>query len=334
MFRRIFSNTHRFISLNHHASKRFIPNINRTYASYKRFGGGSQQGGLPNIVEYWKQRWQWGASIFVVSGVIYVVNLEEAPYSHRRRFMIVPRSVEIKVGNSNYKQVMREFGNHVLPENHPEHKRVDEVMRKLLDSSDDFPKDVEWKVHVINAPNQPPNAFVLPNGKVFVFTSILPICKNDDGLATVLGHEASHQLAKHSMEQLSKSPIYIALGLALWTITGSDYINRILINSLLQLPASREMEREADYIGLMLMSRACYNPEEASKLWVRMQEFERQQKMGGGIANLEFLSTHPSSANRIELLKGWLPEAKELQSRANCYHTSGEFADFARQWGF
>lgn len=67
---------------------------------------------------------------------------------------------------------------------------------------------IKWEIHVVNDPTASPNAFVLPGGKVFIFSSILPICANDDGIATVLAHEFAHQLARHTAENLSKAPIY------------------------------------------------------------------------------------------------------------------------------
>ena len=126
-------------------------------------------------------------------------------------------------------------------------------------------KSLDWAIHVIQVdPNKiPPNAFILPNGKIFIFSSILPICHNDDGLATVLSHELSHQLAHHSLEQLSKQPFYILLLAILYSITGTSSFNSLMIEGLLKMPASRDMESEADHIGCELMARLCFNVNEA-----------------------------------------------------------------------
>jgi Zn-dependent protease with chaperone function len=193
--------------------------------------------------------------------------------------------------------------------------------------------DVEWEIHVIDDPRAPPNAFVLPGGKVFVFRSILPICGNDDGLATVLAHETAHQVNRHTAENLSKAPFYMLLSLFMYTITGSDSLNRLLMNGLLQLPASRAMEREADYVGLIMMARACFNPSEAVHVWERMTQYEQRAagRLGGGSIP-EFFSTHPSSPHRIELIRSWEPEASMEREKAGCNGHGALMSGFRDMW--
>lgn len=81
------------------------------------------------------------------------------------------------------------------------------------------------------------------------------------------------------------------------------------------MPASRQMETEADYIGLMLMSRACFQPNESVRLWERMTQFEKRTMNG---ANFEFLSTHPASSRRIENMQKWLPQARQIYEQSEC----------------
>ncbi|CAN6641914.1 mitochondrial metalloendopeptidase Oma1p [Trichomonascus vanleenenianus] len=304
----------------------------RRYATYRTFE--SKSGAPRNYNKYI----QWGGSVAVLGGIFYVSNLDTAPYSNRSRFIIVPKALERRIGDQGYRQTLNEYGRYLLPENHPYTVKVRNVMQRLLAASTDptniehsntkFSNDLEWKVHVIDDPRAAPNAFVLPNGKVFVFTSILPICGNDDGLATVLAHETGHQLARHTAENLSKTPIYLLLGAILYTMTGSDLINQLVVNWLFQLPASREMEREADYVGLMIMSKACFNPNEAVHVWERMDAMEK--KLGGAFRGMEFMSTHPTSVNRIKLIENWLPEANSLRAQSGCHGASdwNGFMDF------
>jgi predicted Zn-dependent protease len=292
----------------------------RRYATYRRFNA-------PQHQVDWNKRAQWGGGFLILGGIVYVSNLDSAPYSNRNRFIIIGPKLEKKIGERGYRETMSEFGRQILPDNHPQTIRVKRIMDRLIRAS--HLEHMDWKIHVIDDPKTPPNAFVLPGGKVFVFTSILPICHNDDGLATVLAHETGHQLARHTAENLSKTPFYIVLGLLLSTVTGADMINRLVVNTLFQLPASREMEREADYIGLMMMSKACFNPSEAVGVWERMTQFE--QKMAKGSSKVpEFLSTHPTSSNRITLIQQWLSEANSVRAQAGCDEFGGLMDSFWR----
>ena len=135
-----------------------------------------------------------------------------------------------------------------------------------------------WETVVIKA--REPNAFVTPNGKIVVFAGLLPIAKNEAGLAAVLGHEAAHVVARHGAERASQA----------------------LVQYGVLLPFSREHESEADRIGLLYMAKAGYDPAEAIALWERMAAAS-----GGG--RWEFLSTHPSPATRRDQIRAWLPEA-------------------------
>ncbi|SNX83056.1 related to OMA1 - Metalloendopeptidase of the mitochondrial inner membrane [Melanopsichium pennsylvanicum] len=175
-----------------------------------------------------------------------------------------------------------------------------------------------WEVFVIDDPKQK-NAFVLPGGKIFVFTGILPICKNADGLATVLGHEVAHQVARHSAEKMSGYKVLL-FGTFLLDAFGLDIgLSRAALTLLLSLPNSRKTELEADYLGLRIMSRACFDPREASQLWNRMSESEGGDN-GQGVLNSAqaILSTHPVSSQRIKNMEKWLPEAIRTRQASNC----------------
>lgn len=246
---------------------------------------------------------------------IYVTHLEQAPITGRTRFMCVGEQLERWVGDRTYRQVLAETHGTLLPDHHPETVRVRRIMLRLVAAAQTPAlNELEWKVHVVADPKAPPNAFVLPGGKVFVFLLILGLCGDDDGLATVLSHELLHQLARHTAEQLSKAPFYLALGLALYTVTGSSGINNLLIDLTLRNPALREMETEADHMGLVIMLRACFNPQAAIGLWQRMAAYE--QKHGG--SQPEFLSTHPASRHRIDNMREWMPEAERVREEAGC----------------
>ncbi|KAI8365374.1 peptidase M48 [Radiomyces spectabilis] len=193
-----------------------------------------------------------------------------------------------------YNEVMHTYGHRILPHNHPYTAFVARVGRRLVQVSG--MKDMQWEFHVINSPER--NAFVLPGGKVFVFTGILPIVQNDDGMAAVLGHEISHQLARHSAEKLSFAKLLyvIRIRLLLLGIDTSVFFNRFTTEFLMMMPFSRKCETEADAIGLQLMAQACFDPNEAINVWRRMES-------AGGASVPQFASTHPSHKNRIQYLQ-------------------------------
>ncbi|CCH43009.1 Metalloendopeptidase OMA1, mitochondrial [Wickerhamomyces ciferrii] len=288
----------------------------RWASTYKRFNNTKSSSNILQDPTYRK----YAAGVLGLGGVFYVTHLEEAPVTGRRRFIWSTEGLEKWVGDRSYRQVLAENRGHILPPHHPLSVKVSNVFEKILKVSPIDESHLDWKVHIVNDPRAPPNAFVLPGGKVFVFSSILNICQNDDGLATVLSHEFAHQLARHTGENLSKTPIYAALGIFLYALTGADFFNSLLINTIIKMPASRAMETEADYIGLMLMSEACYDPNESYKLWERMANWEK----GRGVHQPEFMSTHPGTETRIQNMRSWLPEAEERRAKSHC----GQFTSF------
>lgn len=138
------------------------------------------------------------------------------------------------------------------------------------------------------------NAFVLPGGKVFVFSGIFPVCRDNDGLAAVLGHEIAHNIAQHAAEKMSQMVLFqpVVWVLMYLDATGMTFgLGRVLGSLMIELgfmrPSSREQESEADHIGLMLMAEACYDPRGAIGFWERMEKAQTG-------APPEWLSTHPS----------------------------------------
>ena len=156
------------------------------------------------------------------------------------------------------------------------------------------------------------NAWCMPGGKIAVYSGILEVTKNKNGLAAVMGHEIAHAVAKHSVERASRgvllqtgtSLINIATGGKLSDInkaTGMDTVG--LISSIgIMNPFNRKQESEADYLGLIFSSLSGYDIRETVKVWERMRELNK------GKEPPEFMSTHPSSTNRIENINEWIKE--------------------------
>jgi len=172
--------------------------------------------------------------------------------------------------------------------------------------------DYQWEFRLIASNDA--NAFCMPGGKIVVYEGILPYTVDEAGLAVVIGHEVAHAVAKHSNERMSqqvlmsvggefvnlavgqKSTVLRELAPAVYGL-GSQYA--------VMLPYSREHEYEADYLGIIFMAMAGYDPGSAETFWIRMS----QQGAGGKVP--EFMSTHPSDENRIRKIRERLPEARK-----------------------
>lgn len=182
---------------------------------------------------------------------------------------------------------------------------VNKVGLSILKASG-LAKGQNWEIVVIRSNEA--NAFVLPNGKIVVYTGLLPAAKNEAGLAAVIGHEIAHVSSKHTAERLSQAMVG-NMGL----YAANDYLDRnrtkynkqiamalaLGVEYGLILPYSREHENEADLIGQIYMAKAGYDPKEAIFLWQRMAATEKDRPP-------EFMSTHPSSNTRIQNLKASL----------------------------
>ncbi|KAJ5738015.1 hypothetical protein N7493_001170, partial [Penicillium malachiteum] len=276
--------------------------------TYNRFGGG---GGRQPLFSHFLMRAK--PQHFVVIGLgisgIYLYNTDVVEMTGRRRFNCVSAQRELQMGAESYREVLGSERGKVLPDYHPLSMMVDRVLQRLIPQANI--EGADWKVHVIKD-DQMANAFVLPGGKVFVYTGILPICGDEDGLAAVLGHEIAHVVAHHPAERMSNS--FLTLGTVLlvsFLFDVSGQLSSFLLNLMWSLPNSRTQEAEADNIGLMMMSKACFNPEAAVKLWQRMQKQEK-------VSPPQFMSTHPSSYNREEAIRGWLEKAETIYADSGC----------------
>jgi len=171
-------------------------------------------------------------------------------------------------------------------------------------------QNYKWEFNLIDDPKVV-NAWCMPGGKVAVYTGILPLAKDETGLAVVMGHEIAHAVAKHGNERMSEGLLVqlggVGLSVALGTQTGATHdlfmqAYGVTTGVGFMLPHSRLQESEADHIGLILMAKAGYDPREAIPFWERMNE-------KGGSRPPEFLSTHPAPESRIQDIRALIPEA-------------------------
>ena len=156
------------------------------------------------------------------------------------------------------------------------------------------------------------NAWCMPGGKIAVYSGMLDVTKNIDGLAAVMGHEIAHAVAKHSVERASRGVLINVATQVTDILSGGklSQVNRVTgintVGLLSQIgilnPFNRKQETEADYLGLIFSSLSGYDIRETVKIWERMKEANKGKEPS------EFMSTHPSSANRIKNINGWTNE--------------------------
>jgi len=187
---------------------------------------------------------------------------------------------------------------------------VNRVSERIIDAAGVRGR-YQWEAVVVKS--RVVNAFAIPNGKIVVFTGLLPVAETDAGLAAIIGHEVAHVVARHGAERMSQALMaQIVLDTANIALAIKNPRYQPAIGAALGLgahfgvllPFSRLHESEADLLGLFYMAKAGYDPAEAIGVWQRMEA------RAGGSGRWEYLSTHPSPATRRSQLNAWLPEAK------------------------
>jgi metalloendopeptidase OMA1, mitochondrial len=230
------------------------------------------------------------------------------PETGRRSHVGLSTQQEAALGLQSYRQVLAQAQ---AIDSGPEFELVRRVASRLITATGAAGSGFNWQETLIR--DDQVNAFCLPGGKIVVYTGILPVAKNDAGLATVLGHEMAHATSRHGAQRvLQQSLAQTAMtGIAV-SLSDMDYNKQRAVMGALGvgaqfgvlMPFGREHESEADHIGLLYMARAGYDPEESIRFWERMEHV-------GGAQPPEFLSTHPSHGRRIEQLRSWMPQALE-----------------------
>jgi predicted Zn-dependent protease len=174
-------------------------------------------------------------------------------------------------------------------------------------------KDYKWEFNLVEDPQV--NAWCMPGGKVVVYTGLLPVAKDEAGLAVVMGHEIAHAIARHGSERMSQALMVQMGGMALsQALAKSPALTKELFTQSygagtqygVLLPYSRVHETEADRLGLIFMAMAGYQPQAAVDFWQRMAALKEGKSSGP-----EFLSTHPADEKRIANIKKLIPEAMQ-----------------------
>lgn len=190
----------------------------------------------------------------------------------------------------------------------PQYDMVQRIAAKIAAACEE---DFRWEARLLKA-DDTPNAFCLPNGRIAVYTGILPLTQNEDGLAVVMGHEVAHAVLRHGGKRMTQGMLTgaglaaVQAGLGMTEMSNEAKGGVLAVLGLgaevgIALPYSRGHETEADVLGLRYAIRAGYDPNEAPKLW------ERMAKLGNG-STPAWLSTHPASEARAETLRQLIPQ--------------------------
>lgn len=262
-----------------------------------------------------------GAPLFALAALL-LAACSTVPYSERTRVILLSERQEMELGLQAYQEILGQAQLSSDPHWTGIIQSVGQRIAAIADRSlvkDERPA-FQWEFNLIEDPSV--NAFCLPGGKVAFFRGILPICQDELGVAVVMGHEIAHALARHGGERVSQQ-LVLNLGISIAAALSSDNpeTQAVVATALgvgvgiaFVLPFSRDHESEADYIGLMLMAEAGYDPREAPRFWARMQKLKEEAGADGD--DWEFLSTHPSDVNRIEALEAHMGEAFDFYEQA------------------
>ncbi len=258
-----------------------------------------------------------GISFSVLLAVFLASSCSTNPVTGKKTLALVPNS---EIFASSFNQYGEFLKTNKVITGTADAKRVESVGMKIRAAAEKLLKargtagqleGYAWEYKLVD--NKEVNAWCMPGGKIVFYSGIIPICKDEAGMATVMGHEVAHALANHGQQRMSAGLIQQlgAVGTAA-AVGGKSAETQALVMQAYgvgtqvggMLPFSRNHESEADEIGLTLMAIAGYNPETSVAFW------ERMSANSGGSAPAEILSTHPSDATRIANLKRLIPKAK------------------------
>lgn len=247
--------------------------------------------------------------------VLSIISCSTVPLTGRKQLNLIPANEMLSLSYQQYDQFLTENKVSNDKKNTALVKKVGTniqhaVEKYLAENNLSNRLDgYKWEFNLVQEDQV--NAWCMPGGKVVVYTGILPITKNEIGLAVVLGHEIAHAIAEHGNERMSQGLVQQLGGAALSValrdkpqLTQDLFLTAYGVGSTIGiLSYSRTQESEADHLGLIFMAMADYNPNAAVDFWQRMAEMNKGSKPP------EFLSTHPSDQTRINDIKNWLPEA-------------------------
>jgi len=241
----------------------------------------------------------------------------QEPVTGKTRHVVTSKEQEIELGEQAYQQALTQYQ---VVHDEAWTQLLDQVGQRIAHATDH--PEYHWQFTIIKDAQL--NAVALPSGQILVTSGMMCFAQNTAQLATVLGHEAAHVTARHAGQKITAQyGVRLGLGLINAVLVGRDMPGRQAIMQLLgvgtqlgaMLPYSRQMESEADTIGMIYMAEAGYEPDAALHLWEHMQAATRGQSPPA------FLSDHPSPGDRLASLKGELAAAQQAYAKSPRYGT-------------
>ncbi len=248
---------------------------------------------------------------------LFLNSCSTAPITERRQLKIIPEAKLNAQAAKIYEKIKK---SEKMSTDSKSLNLIKDIGKKMENSIDNYftktnlinpTSNFDWE-YILIENKKVKNAWCMPGGKIAVYSGILDITQNTDGLAAVMGHEIAHAVAKHSVERASRGALVntgtqiidIFTGGKLSQVNRATGMNTIGLLSQLGImnPFSRKQESEADYLGMIFSSLSGYDIRETTKIW------ERMKKLNKGKAPPEFMSTHPSADNRIKKINGWINE--------------------------
>ena len=259
--------------------------------------------------------------ILIILFLFFLKSCETVPVSERKQLILLPDSYINKQSAKAYSQFLSKAN--VISKGDPQNQELQTIAKNIknainqyfiFENKEDPTKKINWEINLVKEDQV--NAWAMPGGKITFYTGILEVAKNEDGIAAIMAHEMAHVIGRHGNERMSQALLLDVATSVAQTATGttlqggSKTAYNLLRTYGIFLPYGRKQETESDYLGLVFMTIAGYDPNETIKLWERMAANAKEK---GGTPP-EFMSTHPSSENRVENFKKWIPEVKEKYS--------------------
>ncbi len=262
-------------------------------------------------------------TIIIFAAALLLAACSTVPLTGRKQLSLVSNSEVLSLSSQQYGDFIKQtpLSNDAAGRAAVERigKRIQAAVEQYLKQTNQLAllEGYNWDFKLVQGEDV--NAFCMPGGKVVFYDGIMPLTKNDAGIATVMGHEIAHAIARHGNERMSQQ-LVTQLGSAATAVavSGQSETTQAIANTVFAagaqfgvlLPYSRKHELEADRLGLIFMAMAGYDPSEAIAFWQRMAA-------NGGAKVAEFMSTHPSDDTRIRAMNKVLPEAMKYYKQSS-----------------